>query len=296
MMKLRALAGTARLNFLILTPICVYLGIALAAQQGTVHWPDAVLCLLGALAAHISVNMLNEYSDFRSGLDAMTERTPFSGGSGTLPANPEAAAATLGGGMLTLLLTAGVGIYFLTQTGLALLPLGLIGLAVVGGYTVWITRHPLLCLLAPGIGFGPLMVMGTGVVLSGGYAWPTFTASLTPLFLVSGLLLLNQFPDVAADREAGRRHFPIVLGRRRSAWIFAGLVIGAYVPLVAGVGLGLFPRLTLIGLFPLPAAIVLARAAIRYAEDIPRLVPWLGVNVGVITLTLVLSATGIVLG
>ena len=46
-----------------------------------------ILALAGGLLAHISVNALNEYLDFTSGLDLTTLRTPFSGGSGTLPAN-----------------------------------------------------------------------------------------------------------------------------------------------------------------------------------------------------------------
>ena len=76
----------ARLPFLVLTPACVLLGLA------SVHWTHdhldllmAALVMLGALAAHVSVNAFNEYLDFRSGLDAMTKPTPFSGGSGVLP-------------------------------------------------------------------------------------------------------------------------------------------------------------------------------------------------------------------
>lgn len=296
MRQLRYLAGTLRLNFMILTPVCVYLGVAVAESSGAIRWVDAFIVLLGALAAHAGVNLLNEYSDFKSGLDEMAMRTPFSGGSGTLPEHPEAATLTLSAGVIALGLTGGIGIYFLATRGLALLPLGLLGLIVIVAYTSWITRHPLLCLLAPGIGFGPLMMIGTAVVLQGGYTWAALIASLTPLFLVSGLLLLNQFPDVVPDKKVGRRHFPIVLGRHRSAWIFAGFLIAAYLPVIAGVSLGLFPELALIGVLPLPLAVVLARAVIKNAEDIPQLVPWLGVNVVVIMLTLVLSATGILFG
>ena len=74
--------------------------------------------------------------------------------------------------------------------------LGLAGLLLVFGYTIWFTRDPYLCLIAPGLGFGPFMVMGTHFVLTGNYAWTAFIASLIPFFLVSNLLLLNQFPDV----------------------------------------------------------------------------------------------------
>ncbi|MDZ7699102.1 MAG: hypothetical protein U5R49_19945 [Deltaproteobacteria bacterium] len=45
-------------------------------------------------------------------------------------------------------------------------------------------------------------------------------ASLVPFFLVSNLLLLNQFSDVAADESVDRRHFPILIGNRASSFIY----------------------------------------------------------------------------
>ena len=80
---MKTILGPMRLPFLILTPACVFLGVATAYRtNGSVDLFNVLLALLGALAAHISVNSFNEYSDFKSGLDEKTSRTPFSGGSG----------------------------------------------------------------------------------------------------------------------------------------------------------------------------------------------------------------------
>ena len=173
------------------------------------------------MAAHISVNAFNEYCDFRSGLDGRTVRTPFSGGSGSLPEKPGMARWALLTAGLTLAITAGIGVYFLLIRGLALLPVGCLGFVVIVAYTPWLTRRPILCLLAPGVGFGPLMVLGTQFALTGEYSWNGFVASLVPLFLVSNLLLLNQFPDVLADRSVGRRHVLILLGPRGGSLIYS---------------------------------------------------------------------------
>ena len=79
----RVLLQSMRGPFLVLTPVCVLLGVGtVVANKAPVDWSLLFLCLLGALLAHISVNALNEYADFRSGLDLATLRTPFSGGSG----------------------------------------------------------------------------------------------------------------------------------------------------------------------------------------------------------------------
>lgn len=291
------LAGPMRPNFLVLTPICVLLGAAVAFfETGALPAVDLALALVGAVLAHSSVNLLNEFEDFRSGLDAMTERTPFSGGSGILPAHPELAEYTRVSGQGALLGTSAVGIYFLADQGPALLPLGLLGVLVVAAYSTWIVRHPLICLIAPGLGFGPLMVGGSALVLGAGYSATAFLVSLCPFFLVSGLLLLNQFPDVEPDRHVGRRNIPIVWGRPAAARLFAILVVAAFVPIVAGIGVGRLPLHAAIGLVPLAAAPRLVNGVLNNPDEIPALVPLMGLNVMVVLATPALLAVGIFWG
>jgi 1,4-dihydroxy-2-naphthoate octaprenyltransferase len=261
--------------------------------RGTIRPLNFILAFVGAVAAHISVNALNEYFDFRSGLDLRTRRTPFSGGSGTLPENPDAARSALLTGLATLALTALIGLYFLTVWGWGLLPLGLLGLVVIATYTPWITRSPLPCLLAPGLGFGLLMVMGTDFVLTGRYSWTAFVASLVPTFLVSNLLLLNQFPDVEADQTVGRRHLPTVVGRQKSSLVFGGLLLMAYLSIFAGVLSGLLPGAGLLGLLSLVVAVPVIVGVYRYAEDLGKLIPYMGLNVIVTVATPVLVAIGL---
>ena len=297
-MTLRSLLQTARPPFLLLTPACVLVGLGTAAVETQRHipWGLFLLALLGALAAHVSVNAFNEYYDFLSGLDAITRRTPFSGGSGTLPQQPEAARGTLALAWGTLMFTALIGLYLLVKVGLGLLWVGLLGVLLVYLYTNWVTRSPLICLLAPGLGFGTFMVLGTHYVLTGHYSWPAFWASLVPFFLVNDLLLLNQFPDVEADRTVGRRHYPIVLGRPKAARLYVAFLALAYLVPVVGVILGWLPQWSLLSLLTLVLAVPTAQRALRYADDIPQLMPALGNNVLINLLTPVLLAIGLWLG
>ncbi|HUU74420.1 MAG TPA: hypothetical protein VMW70_17470, partial [Burkholderiales bacterium] len=74
--KAKTLLRAARLPFLVLTPVSIFLGYAAsAATSGGIDFTEAMLVFLGAVAAHISVNTFNEYFDFRSGLDATTSKT-----------------------------------------------------------------------------------------------------------------------------------------------------------------------------------------------------------------------------
>jgi len=289
-----ALIGPMRPNFLILTPACVLLGVAIAFWSGASLDPVLiVLILAGSLLAHISVNALNEYDDFKSGLDLVTEATPFSGGTKSLPENPEKAYMALITGLVSLILTACIGIYFLMVRGPWLLPVGIVGLIIIYAYTPLITRSPLLCLIAPGLGFGPLMVMGTSFMLTGHYSWTAAMASLVPFFLVNDLLLLNQFPDVEADRQFGRNHLPISIGRKLSAIVYTVFLCLTYIAIVAGCLLRVLPPGALIGLVTLIMALPVMRGVIRHADNIPRLIPYMVKNVILNISTPVLVALGL---
>ena len=292
----KQLLGPMRVAFLVLPPVCVLLGVGTAAWTGKpVNALHVALIFVGALAAHIAVNALNEYFDFKSGLDLHTIRTPFSGGSGTLPANPAMVRPALSIGLIALAITSLVGLYFSYTRGWALLPLGLLGLIVIVAYTPWLTRYPLPCLIAPGLGFGLLMVMGTDFALTGSYSWTAFLASLVPFFLVNDLLLLNQFPDVEADRSAGRRHLLIVAGRKSSSVVYVAFLFLTYLAIVAGVCLGCLPPLGLLGLLPLVIAVPTAVGVIRYAEKMDKLMPYLGLNVLLNVITPLLLAIGVLI-
>ena len=89
------------------------------------------------LSAHISVNAFNEYFDFCSGLDKRTQRTPFSGSSGTLPSDPGQEKTALALSIISLAITAAVGLYFAVVRGWALLLLGLAGFFLIVTYTIW---------------------------------------------------------------------------------------------------------------------------------------------------------------
>jgi 1,4-dihydroxy-2-naphthoate octaprenyltransferase len=297
MKNFKFLLNPMRLPFLILTPACVVLGLATAIwTSGHVNWLHFFLVLIGALSAHISVNTFNEYFDFKSGLDAKTIRTPFSGGSGMLPENPEMRNAALIMAWVFLALTGAIGIYFGFRIGLGILPLGVLGLIIIYFYTEWITRYPLLCLLAPGLGFGLLMVMGTNFVLTGQYSWTAFIASLVPFFLVSNLLLLNQFPDMEADQSVGRKHYPIQIGKQKSSLIYISFLLLPFAAVGLGVATGLFPLSSLIGFLSLLLVLPIIKGVLAHAEETEKLIPTLGQNVIINLVTPVLVAIGIFIG
>lgn len=291
------LVRSMRLPFLVLTPVSIFLGYATATVNSlSIPHGELFLVLVGALLAHISVNMFNEYHDFRSGLDAKTVKTPFSGGSGALVQDPDAAKAVLYGAIASLLVTVCIGAYFLFTQGLLILPLGIVGVLIVLTYTQWLNQHPILCLIAPGIGFGPLIVLGTHVVLTGEYSAQAGIVSLVPFFLTNNLLLLNQYPDIAADRSVGRRHFPIVYGERKGILLYGNTVMASCGVIVLGILTGIFPELSIVCLFPMGFAVMIFFGIARHGTALSRLLPYLGMNVGVTIVTSVFLGLSIIYG
>ena len=285
---------TLRPPFLLLVPACLSLPWSLAVFLGhRVDSVDLCLLLLGALAAHAAVNVLNELQDFASGLDQQTRRTPFSGGSGTLPAHPELVAAARSLYVSCLLIVALTGAWFLWARGPALLPLGLAGLGIILLYTRYLTRHPLLCLLAPGAGFGLLMVNGGFLALTGEFHWLVLWLSLMPLCLVSNLLLINQFPDREADARVGRRHLLVVRGPRSGVTVFLWLQGLAWVPVIAGLLSGWLPPWSALALVALPPALLAARGLRQNCNSVSRLVPFMGLHVMATLFAPVLLSTGL---
>ena len=277
---MNTILATMRLPFLILTPVCIFLGVSIAIFQGIqVNVSTVILIALAALSSHISVNTLNEYFDFKSGLDAMTQRTPFSGGSGALVANPQSLSHVLIVGMFTLFVTVLIGLYFVYQLGFEVLPIGFIGVILIVTYTSWINKSPMICLIAPGLGFGILFVVGTVYVLSGEFAQLSWYLALVPFFLVNNLLLLNQYPDIKADQKVGRNHIPIAYGVKTASIIYTVFSILTFGLIIVLVTLGVIPKLSLIALLPLPLAISAINGAFRYGENIGQYPQFLTMNV-----------------
>ena len=125
-MNFKVWFAETRPQFLLLSVVLAFLGNAIAWHDGYFHLGHALLAFLGLLLCHIGVNVLNDYFDYRSGIDLKTKRTPFSGGSGILPAAQMTPRQVFWLGMGSFLLAVPIGVYFVIVAGWGLLPLLLV--------------------------------------------------------------------------------------------------------------------------------------------------------------------------
>ena len=291
--KLKIWFLETRPQFLLLSVVLAFLGTCLAWYDDAFHLGYALLAFVGLLLAHISVNTLNDYFDYRSGIDLEVKRTPFSGGSGMLPPALLKPRQVLWLGLASFLLTIPIGIYFVIVSGWLLLPLLLVGAVCILLYTPFILkiRWPEW---APGVGLGSLPVLGAYFVQTGDYTLPAVIASIPSGILVHNLLLLNEFPDVEADRKAGRKTTPIIMGKARASIVYSALTIVVYLWIIGGVVAGLMPNFSLIALLTLPLAIKAIRGALK-PQEMSKLMPAMANNVLVVLLTQLLLGIGYIL-
>jgi len=289
--SLKAWLLLPRFQFLPLTIILVSLGTGVAAYDGFFHLGYFILAMVGSILVHMTVNVINDYYDYVDGIDLNTQRTPFSGGSGILPSNLLKPSQAFWFATISLLIAMGIGSYFCFARGWWLFPLLLVAGFSAYFYNVYLSRWWVGELFA-GLNFGPLLVLGSYFVQTGRYSWETLVASLAPGILTSNLLLLNEFPDREADRKGGRRHLVISLGKKDASYLFVILLATSYLCILIGVLTKMMPPLTLIGLGTLIFGWKAARGALKYHNDMNRLVPVLGANVITILGTQALLAIG----
>jgi len=294
MSKLRAWLMEPRPPFLLLTVCLVSLGTVTAWQHGFFNLFYFALTFGGLMLIHISVNVLNDYFDYKSGLDLETVRTPFSGGSGILPSKMLTPRNVYTLGISSLLVALFIGTYFIIFRGLLLIPILIVAVISTYFYSTHISKLPIGEFIA-GLNFGPLMILGTYFVQTGMYSLEPFVVSLIPGILGMNLLVINEIPDMEADRRVGRRHLAIILGRKKASRLFSTLLVTAYLCIIGGVSTGLMPIPTLIGLASLPFGLKAMKGALKNYDDVGKLVPAMAMNVITLLLTQALLVVGYVL-
>ena len=235
-----------------------------------------LITVAGMVSLHAGTNMINDYFDYKSGDDARNQaRTPFNGGSpflieGVLKPKSVLAAALVAFGVGGL-----IGLYLAWTITWWILPLG-----VIGGLLGLLYVAPRVNLagrgvgeVAVGLGFGPLMTMGTYLVLTGEVSLNSFLAGLPIGFLITLVLYINQFPDMEADASVGKNHWVVRLGRKRASVGYPIILVITYAFVLVAIPFGVLPALSLLFLLTVPFAVKASRIVLANSENVRALIP-----------------------
>jgi len=219
-------------------------------QNSTFGIFEAILTFAGVMALHASVDLLNDYWDFKRGIDTATKRTKMSGGTGVLPEgllNPKSVYVA---GIVSLIIGSAIGIYFVIADGIIIA--AILGFAIVSIY-FYSTK-----IVDSGLAEffvavkGAMIVLGTFFIQSDQITLEPILGGIVVGTLSSLVLFIASFPDHDADKSKGRKTLVIAFGKQKATVFFWAFPVISYSVIVFGVVFEAFPLLSLITFASIP--------------------------------------------
>ncbi len=266
-----------RVRFLLASVIAVSVGLALNWQQNSSIDPlDAILIFAGVMALHASVDLLNDYWDFKRGIDTKTKRTKMSGGTGVLPEGLLKPSSVYRAGVAFLIIGSIIGGYFVITDGIIV---GIIlGFAILSIY-LYSTK-----IVDSGLGEffvavkGSMIVIGTYYIQSGQITIESILGGIVVGVLSSLVLFIASFPDHDADKSKGRKSLVIAVGKEKASKLFWIFPLLSYAVIIIGVSANLFPLVSLITLITIPLMIKSGLGLRKNFNSIDNLVPFMSLT------------------
>ena len=263
-----------RVRFLLASVIAVLVGLALNwSQNGTIAYFDALLTFAGVMALHASVDLLNDYWDFKRGIDTKTTRTKMSGGTGVLPEGLLKPSTVYRAGVIFLIIGSLIGSYFVITYGILI--------AIILGFAILSIYFYSTKIVDSGLGEffvgvkGSMIVIGTFFIQSGEVNFESILAGVVVGTLSSLVLFIASFPDHDADKSKGRKTLVIVVGKEKARKIFWVFPLIVYSVILIGVSVNLFPLLSLICFLGFPLMIKSGLGLQKNYTFVDDLVPYM---------------------
>lgn len=264
-----------RVKFLFASVIAVCLGLAINWwQTQTVDITYAILTFVGVMALHASVDLLNDYWDFKRHIDTKTQRTKFSGGTGVLPDGLLKPDNVYKAGIIFLIIGSIVGGYFIYEKGITI--------AIILAFAIISIYFYSTKIVDSGLGEIFVAIKGTMIVLG---AFFVQTSHITAESILCGIvvgtlsslvLFVNSFPDFDADKAGGRKTLVIMLGKKKAASIVWVFPIIAYSIIILGTLTRALPILSLITLLTIPLLIKSGLSLKQNFDVLEKIVPTMG--------------------
>lgn len=263
-----------RVRFLLASIIAVSVGLSLNWwQYSSVDLLDMILTFAGVLALHASVDLLNDFWDFKRGIDTKTTKTKMSGGTGVLPEGLLKPSSVYRAGVAFLIIGTIIGGYFVITDGIAI--------AIILGFAILSIYFYSTKIVDSGLGEffvavkGAMIVIGTFFIQSGQISIESILAGIVVGALSSLVLFIASFPDHDADKSKGRKTLVIVVGKQKATKLFWIFPFVSYLAIIIGVAANLFPPLVLISLIVVPLMIKSGFGLQKNYDSIGELVPYM---------------------
>ena len=263
-----------RVRFLLASIVAVSVGLSLNWwQNSTLDSLDAILTFAGVMALHASVDLLNDFWDFKRGIDTKTKRTKMSGGTGVLPEGLLEPSSVYRAGVAFLIIGTVIGGYFVITDGITI--------AIILGFAILSIYFYSTKIVDSGLGEffvavkGSMIVIGTLFIQSGEITIESILAGIVVGVLSSLVLFIASFPDHDADKSKGRKTLVIVTGKERAVKLFWIFPLVSYCAILSGVLLQVFPLLSMISFLSIPIMIKSGLGLKKHFNSVDNLFPFM---------------------
>ena len=263
-----------RVRFLLASIVAVSVGLSLNWwQNSTLDSLDAILTFAGVMALHASVDLLNDFWDFKRGIDTKTKRTKMSGGTGVLPEGLLKPSSVYRAGVAFLIIGTVIGGYFVITDGITI--------AIILGFAILSIYFYSTKIVDSGLGEffvavkGSMIVIGTLFIQSGEITIESILAGIVVGVLSSLVLFIASFPDHDADKSKGRKTLVIVTGKERAVKLFWIFPLVSYCAILSGVLLQVFPLLSMISFLSIPIMIKSGLGLKKHFNSVDNLFPFM---------------------
>jgi len=240
-----------RIRFLLASVIAVSVGLAFFWYHGnSIDFFSALLTFAGVVSLHASVDLLNDYWDFKRGIDTLTKRTKMSGGTGVLPEGLLKPKSVYTAGIIFLILGASIGAYFVIIDGIVIAAILIFAILSIYFYSTKIVDSGLAEFFVALK--GSLIVVGTYFIQANQFDYSVILAGIIIGVLSSLVLFIASFPDYEADKSKGRKTLVIVTGKKTASIIFWIFPVISTAGILLGVISQQFPASSLLALLPIP--------------------------------------------
>ncbi len=283
-----------RIRFLLASVIAVSAGLALSWWHGVqIDIWYAIMTLGGVIALHASVDLLNDYWDYKRGIDTLTQRTKMSGGTGVLPEGLLEPTQVYRAGIIFLIIGGLIGSYFVVIDGIIIGLILAFAVLSIYFYSTKIVDSGLAELFVTVK--GTMIVLGTYFIQSSEINISSIMAGIFVGVLSSLVLFITSFPDYEADKAKGRKTLVIFLGKQKATTMFWIFPIIAYSVLISGIIYEIFPLYCIISLAVVPLIIKAGLKLKQNFDEISGLVPAMSSTITFSRITGTLFVIGFIL-
>ncbi|ADH61741.1 1,4-dihydroxy-2-naphthoate octaprenyltransferase [Thermoanaerobacter mathranii subsp. mathranii str. A3] len=234
------------------------------------------ISVIGIYLIEIGKNAVNEFIDYKSGVDTFVtpdKRTPFSGGKKTIVEGKLTVKETIIIAVLTMLGACLIGLIIVIFREPLVLIIGLLGILISIFYSLPPFKFSYIGLgeIAVGVTFGPLIMTGMYLVLTHHISRDILLLSLPIGFLITNVLWINQYPDYEADLKGHKYNLLVRIGKEKGVIVYAALYGAAYLSFIV-IAIVTKNILWLLSFVTLPLAVQSVKIARKYYDNIPRLI------------------------